>query len=186
MVNALHLYSAFIQSTLQFMPLIHPPMAIGCHARHQPAHQEQLGVRCLAQGHFDTPRVGLNRQPSNCQMTALTSWAISPLVLGAASPGKDNSTEPISVMFSNVGKHVWRDLGPFLHASFISFGLHSWTVLLNSDQMFSIGFKSGDWVGHCKSLIMFSQNHFCVEVIVLLGPPTTKSQLPGTGNQVFG
>ena len=49
------------------------------HARYQPARQEQLGVRCLAQGHFDTPRVGSNRQPSDCQMTALTSWAISPL-----------------------------------------------------------------------------------------------------------
>ena len=30
-----------------------------------------LGVRCLAQGHFDTPRVGSNRQPSDCQTTAL-------------------------------------------------------------------------------------------------------------------
>ena len=52
---------------------IHTPTAIGCHARHQPARQEQSGVRCLAQGHFDTPRVGSNRQPSDCQMTALTS-----------------------------------------------------------------------------------------------------------------
>ena len=70
-VNGLHLYSAFIQSAVQFMPLIHTPTAIGCHARYQPARQEQLGVRCLAQGHFDTPRVGSNRQPSDCQMTAL-------------------------------------------------------------------------------------------------------------------
>ena len=83
MVNGLHLYSAFIQSAVQFMPLIHThihtPTAIGCHARYQPARQEQLGVRCLAQGHFDTPRVGSNRQPSDCQTTGLTSWAISPL-----------------------------------------------------------------------------------------------------------
>ena len=50
----------------------------GCHARYQPACQEQLGVRCLAQGHFDTPRVRSNRQPSDCQTRALTSWAISP------------------------------------------------------------------------------------------------------------
>ena len=79
LVNGLHLYSAFIQSALQFLPLIHPfththihtPTAIGCHARYQPAHQEQLGVRRLAQGHFDTPRVGSNRQPSDCQTTAL-------------------------------------------------------------------------------------------------------------------
>ena len=70
MVNGLHLYSAFIQSTLQFMPLIHtnirPPTAIGCQARYQPARQEQLGVRRLAQGHSDTPRVGSNREPSDC------------------------------------------------------------------------------------------------------------------------
>ena len=52
-VNGLHLYSAFIQSAVQLMLLIHPftHTAIGCHARYQPARQEQLGVRCLAQGH---------------------------------------------------------------------------------------------------------------------------------------
>ena len=33
-----------------------------CHARYQPARQER-SVRCLAQGHFDTPRVGSNQQP---------------------------------------------------------------------------------------------------------------------------
>ena len=75
--SAVHLYSAFIQSTVQSMPLIHThihtPTAIGCHARYQPARQEQSGVRRLAQGHFDTPRVGSNRQPSDCQTTALTS-----------------------------------------------------------------------------------------------------------------
>ena len=38
------------------------------------------------------------------------------LVLSEASPGKDNSTEPISIMFNNVGEHIWRDLGPFFHA----------------------------------------------------------------------
>ena len=73
--SAIHLYSAFIQSAIQFMPHspIHTPTAIGCHPRYQPARQERLGVRCLAQGHFNTPRVGSNRQPSDCQRTALTS-----------------------------------------------------------------------------------------------------------------
>ena len=51
MVNGLHLYSTFIQSAVQFMPLIHPF-----------THTfTQLRVRCLAQGHFDMPRVGSNR-----------------------------------------------------------------------------------------------------------------------------
>ena len=75
------MHCIYIYSAVQFMPLIHThihtPTAIGSHARYQPTHQEQLGVRCLAQGHFDTPRVGSNRQPSDCQTTALTSWAIS-------------------------------------------------------------------------------------------------------------
>ena len=70
MVNGLHLYSTFIQSAVQFMPLIHThihtPTAIGCHARYQPARREQLGVRCVAQGHFDKPRVGSNQQTSDC------------------------------------------------------------------------------------------------------------------------
>ena len=75
--NGLHLYSTLIQSAVQFMPLIHPfthtLTLTGYHARYQPACQEQLGVRFLAQGHFDTPRVGSNQQPSDCQTTALTS-----------------------------------------------------------------------------------------------------------------
>ena len=64
MINGLH---------LPIHTHIHTPTAIGGHARYQPARQEQLRVRCLAQGHFDTPRVGWNRQPSDYQMTALTS-----------------------------------------------------------------------------------------------------------------
>ena len=38
------------------------------------------------------------------------------LVFGAGSPGKDNGTEPIYIMFNKVGEHIWRDLGPFHHA----------------------------------------------------------------------
>ena len=78
--KALYIYIAPL-SKASHSPIhthIHTPTAIGCHARYQPACQEQLGVRCLAQGHFDTPRGGSNRQPSDCQTTALTPWAISP------------------------------------------------------------------------------------------------------------
>ena len=38
------------------------------------------------------------------------------LVLGAASPGKNNGTEPFPIMFNKVGEHIWRDLEPFVHA----------------------------------------------------------------------
>ena len=90
MVNGLHLYSAFIQSAIQFRPLIHP----FTHQQRLAARREQLGARCLAQGHFDTPRVGSNRRPpDDCSYLLshiapllppepyrppLTSWAISP------------------------------------------------------------------------------------------------------------
>ena len=90
MVNGLHLYSAFIQSFIQIFfashsPIhthIHTPTAIGCHARYQPARQEQLGVRCLAQGHFDMPRVESNLQPSDCQTTALPPEPHRPTING--------------------------------------------------------------------------------------------------------
>ena len=35
------------------------PDAGGCHARCRPAHQEQFGVQCLAQGHFDMQTMGV-------------------------------------------------------------------------------------------------------------------------------
>ena len=50
-----------------------------CHERYQPARQEQLGVRRLAQGHFDMLRVGSNRQPSVCQTTPLAKRVGGPL-----------------------------------------------------------------------------------------------------------
>ena len=83
MVNGLHLYSIFIQSTVQFMPLIQPftqhtytPTAIGCHARCQPAHQEQLGVRCLAQGHTQG---GI--EPATLRLPDDSSYILSHLAL---------------------------------------------------------------------------------------------------------
>ena len=73
--SATHFYPFDFTFAVQFMPFIHTHIhtttAIGCHSRYQPARQEQLGVRCLAQGHFDTPRVGSNRQPSDCQTSLL-------------------------------------------------------------------------------------------------------------------
>ena len=63
MINGRHLYSAFIQRAVQLMLLIHTQTAIGCRARYRPPRQERLGVRRLAQEHFDTPRAGPNRQP---------------------------------------------------------------------------------------------------------------------------
>ena len=61
-LNALHLYSAFIQSTVQLMLLIHPftyTFTIGYHAKHQPACKEQFVIGCLAQGQLDTRQNGI-------------------------------------------------------------------------------------------------------------------------------
>ena len=67
------------------MPLIHPFTHTLTHQWRLAAMQgtNQLirsnrGLGVLLRRHFDTPRVGLNRQPSDCQTTALTSWAILP------------------------------------------------------------------------------------------------------------
>ena len=71
MVNGQHLYHLS-----QWMSLIHT--VIGCHARYQSAHPKQLRVGRHAQGHFNTPRTGSSRQPSDCQATDLTSGAMPP------------------------------------------------------------------------------------------------------------
>ena len=57
-----------------------------------------IGVRCLAQGHFDTPRVGSNWQPSDCQTTALTSWAISPRYVEALVHFEGNTFALITII----------------------------------------------------------------------------------------
>ena len=78
MANGWLLYSAFIQSTVQSFTHSHTHTHTHTHTSGDwlPC-KEQLGVRCLSQGHFDTARVESNWQPSDCQMTALTSWASS-------------------------------------------------------------------------------------------------------------
>ena len=82
MVNGRNLYSIDASHSLTHTHThththTRTPTPIGCHARHQPARQEQLGVRHFAQGLFDTPRVGSSQQPSDCQTTALASWVVS-------------------------------------------------------------------------------------------------------------
>ena len=76
--------SAFIQSALQFMPLIHTFTVTFKHQQWLTGMQgtNQCWRSNWGLGVFlrdtDTPRVGSNRQPSDCQPTAHTSWAISP------------------------------------------------------------------------------------------------------------
>ena len=73
------------------------PQKIGCHARYQPARQEQLGVRCLAQGHFDN-------------WTGNPPTARRQLYLLSHIAPRDDRDEPQKVM-SKVKAKVWRKKG---------------------------------------------------------------------------
>ena len=52
----------------------------------------------------------------------------------------------------------WRFRGPLL-----------WTLIFSSFHRFSIGFKSGDWLGHSSSFIFFLWNQLRVSLAVCLG-----------------
>ena len=52
-----------------------------------------------------------------------------------------------------------------LSRSFRFRGPRLWTLLFSSSHRF----RSGDWNGHCKTLILWSVNHFCVDFEVCFG-----------------
>ena len=81
MVNGLHLYSAFIQSAVQFT-LIHPFTHTFTHQRRLAAMQgtnqcSNAPNPSLAQGHFVTPRVGSNRQPATLRLPDDSPYLLS-------------------------------------------------------------------------------------------------------------
>ena len=87
------------------------------------------------------------------------------LVLGAATPGKNNGTEPISIMSNKVGEHICRDIGPFLCAEPFKI-LHVDTfALMDCPRQFRpyVFYRVQVQGGHCKTMIMFSQNRFGVD-----------------------
>ena len=69
MANGLHLYSAFIQSAVQFTPLIHPFTHQGRLAAMQGTNQPVRSNRGLGVLLKDTPSAGSNRQPSGRQLS---------------------------------------------------------------------------------------------------------------------
>ena len=102
----------------------------------------------------------------------------------------------LPVIFDKVKEHIWRDFGPFFLAYPFKIIHILGFVLINlplqQAHRFSIGLRSGDWDGHCWTLILLSHNYFCVDllgmlwVIVLLqSPPTVKYQPSGRGNHIF-
>ncbi len=69
-------------------------------------------------------------------------------------------------MPDEVREHLTRDQRPFLHPESLQIlQIHSsMTVLLlfSSPHSFSIGFRSEDWNGHSRSMVLCSVTHFCV------------------------
>ena len=89
MLNGLHLYSAFIQSAVQSMPLNNLCLSFtrshthshtnSCHARYRPARQEQSGVRRLAQGHAQG-----GTEPATLRLPDDCSYLLSRIALTCA------------------------------------------------------------------------------------------------------
>ncbi len=77
-----------------------------------------------------------------------------------------NSSKCSPIMPDDVREHLTRDQRPFLHPeSLQTLQIHSFmTVLLlfSSPHSFSTGFRSEDWNGHSRSLVLCSVTHFCV------------------------
>ncbi len=68
-------------------------------------------------------------------------------------------------MPDEVREHLTRDQRPFPSESLQILQIHSsMTVLLlfSSPHSFSTGFRSEDWNGHSRSLVLCSVTHFCV------------------------
>ncbi len=77
-----------------------------------------------------------------------------------------NSSKCSPIMPDEVREHLTRDQRPFLHPESLQIlQIHgSMTVLLlfSSPHSFSTGFRSEDWNGHRRSLVLCSVTHFCV------------------------
>ncbi len=69
-------------------------------------------------------------------------------------------------MPDDVREHLTRDQRPFLHSESLQIlQIHSSMMVLllfSSPHSFSTGFRSEDWNGHSRSLVLCSVTHFCV------------------------
>ncbi len=77
-----------------------------------------------------------------------------------------NSSKFSPITPDDVIEHLTRDQRPFFHPESLHIlQIHSsMTVLLlfSSPHSFSTGFRSEDWNGHSRSLVLCSVTHFCV------------------------
>ncbi len=70
------------------------------------------------------------------------------------------------IMPDEVREHLTRDQRPFLHPESLQIlQIHSFMTMLllfSSPHSFSTGFRSEDWNGHRRSLVLCPVTHFCV------------------------
>ncbi len=101
---------------------------------------------------------------SNTHWPQLTAPFFS--ILFETSICQFNSSKCSPIVPDEVREHQTRDQRPFLHPeSLQTLQIHSsMTVLLlfSSPHSFSTGFRSEDWNGHSRSLVLCSVTHFCV------------------------
>ncbi len=100
----------------------------------------------------------------------------------ATSFSQHNSSEFSPIMPEEFGEHLIRDQRPFLHTESLQIlQIHSSMLVLllfSSPHSFSTGFRSGNWNGHSRSLVLCPVTHFCVVfevciwIIVRLEDPT--------------
>lgn len=87
------------------------------------------------------------------------------------------------------------DFGPFFHTFFFKSwrfrGPLLWTLIFSSFHRFSIGYKSGEWLGHSSSFIFFLWNQLrvslavCLVIVLLKCPPSFHLQHPGRWQHIF-
>ncbi len=71
------------------------------------------------------------------------------------------------VVLDQVCTHCSRDFGPLLHTCLLQIFQVLWSF--SSLHRFSIGFRSGDWLGHSRTLKCFLRSHSLVTLAVCLG-----------------
>ncbi len=101
---------------------------------------------------------------SNTHWPQLTAPFYS--ILSETSICQFNSSKFSPIMLDEVREHLTRDQRPLLHTEPLQIiQIHSSMTafpLFSSPHSFSTVFRSEDWNGHSRSLVLCSVTHFCV------------------------
>ncbi len=80
----------------------------------------------------------------------------------ATSFSQHNSSEFSPIMSEEFGEHLTRDQRPFSSSRISPDPSDSQLLLFSSPHSFSTGFRSEDWNGQSRSLVLCPVTHFCV------------------------